>query len=290
LTTSEHVVPHCLLAIIVASALCVAQDSTNAAGNTAPAQGATAANVVNCGRFAASDSQLDLISKLCVFALTYRQKLPDFIAQQTTTSKGPRSTVVITAQVTYRQGLEQHSQVTINGKPIPQRGRINVNLHLFTNGEFGPLLINLFEVPGAIEFAFLKTSTLQGVPVAVFDFHLPKDKNTFWAIRDPKGETLMPEFRGHLWLEAQTGQIVREEVEPLVDAWQTGINSMQLSADYSMIKVSDLGTYLLPVKSESTMCMGHLGANLGCTTNVAIFHDYQKFVATSRVVPAEAAP
>jgi len=273
------------------SAACVAQDSAAPGGDTMPAQTIAEPQIINCGVFAANDPKLDPISKLCGFALTYRTKLPDFIARQTTTSRGPRSTVVITAQVTYRKGVEQHSEVAINGKPVPPKGPVYADLHFFTNGEFGPMLINLFEVPGAIEFTFVKDATLLGEPVAVFDFHLPKSKNTFWTIHDPRGETLNPEFRGHLWLEKQTGRIKREELEAIVDAWQTGITSMKLSADFSMTKVSDVGTFLLPAKSESTVCMiGRLGAQAGCVNNATTFHDYQKFVATSRVVPAEPAP
>ena len=33
---------------------------------------------------------------------------------------------------------------------------------------------------------------------------------------------------------------------------------MKLSTDYSITNVSDLGTFLLPVKSESTMCRGRM--------------------------------
>ncbi len=271
--------------------MCVAQDSTNAVGNAAPAQGETAPTVIDCGTFAVSDPRLELLSELCVFALTYRDKLPDFIAQQTTTSRGPGPTVVLTAQVTYRQGVEQHSQLTINGKPVLPKAPVHADLRLFTNGEFGPLLVNLFEVPGAIEFTWGKTDTLQGVPVAVFDFHLPKKKNTFWAILPPRGGPVKPEFRGRIWVGMQSGQIVREEVESVMDAWQTGVTSAKASIDYSPTKVSDLGMYLLPVKSESTMCMvGRFGANTGCTTNTIVFHDYQKFVATGRILPTEPGP
>jgi hypothetical protein len=250
----------------------------------------TPANVIDCGRFAASDASLDLISKLCDFALTYRHKLPDFIAQQTTTSHGPRSTVVIGAQVTYRAGLEQYSRITINGKPLPPKGRVPVDLHLFTSGEFGPVLINLFEAPDAVEFKFRETATLSGAPAVLFDFHLPQKKNTFWALRTPRGEVIKPEFRGQLWLEPQTGRLLREELEPVMNELTTSVASAKLATDYAMTTVSDLGTFLLPIKSESKMCMGGWQSNLGCTTNTAVFSAYQKFVATSRIVPADSQP
>lgn len=152
------------------SAACAAQASPPPASPKPDSGG------VNCGAFAARDVKLDLISKLCVFALSYRSKLPDFIAQQTTTSTRQNSTIVLSAQVTYRQGLEQYSQIMINGAPASQN---LVDARLFSSGEFGPLLINLFEVPDTVEFRFKKTEMLAGKPVAVFDFDLPKKKNSF---------------------------------------------------------------------------------------------------------------
>lgn len=264
--------------------------SAGAVAQTAGANPATSANVVNCGEFTARDANLDLISKLCQFALTYRDKLPDFIVQQTTTSHGPQSTVVMTAQVTYHKGIEQQSQRMVNGKPMPTKGRGNVDLRLTTNGEFGPLLINLFEIPDMVAFKFRKADTLLGMPVAVFDFELPKKKNKLWSVRDPKGETLNPEFHGHLWLETQSGRIVREEVEPVVDGRSTWIDSMKLSTDYAMTEVPGLGSFLLPVKSESKVCNGGPLYDQGCTTNTTVFHDYQKFTATSRILPADSQP
>lgn len=262
------------------------------AQNTVPPQKAVPqpSDVIDCNTFAAQDGRLALISKLCTFALTYRSKLPDFIAQQTTTSHGARSTIVIKSQVTYRQGLEQYSQITVNGKALPPDTPLPTNVHLITSGEFGPLLINLFEVPDSTEFKFVKTDALDSSPVSVFDFHLPKDKNSFWAIRAPRGETLKPEFRGRLWLDSETGRIVREEVEPVVNENTTWIHSVKLDADYAMTRVGDLGTFLLPTKSESKMCLGGPQYLVSCTTNVVVFHDYRKFIATSRILPAGSQP
>ena len=128
-----------------------------------------------------------------------------------------------------------------------------------------------------------------GCRLLVFDFDLPKKKNTFWAIRDPRGETLKPEFRGRLWLDSHTGQVLRRSSAGgrrgnHVDRF------LHLSADYAMTKVSDVGTYLLPVKSESKFCLGGPMSNLGCTTNTVIFHDYQKFTATARILPSNSGP
>jgi hypothetical protein len=279
-----------LLMAVLMPAVCAGQNTAAQPDAVAPAISGAAANVINCGTFASRDASLDLVSKLCEFALNYRHQLPDFIARQTTTSHGPRSTVIMTAQVTYHGGLEHYSQLTVNGKLVAPHARVPVDVHLLTNGEFGPLLINLFEVPDAIEFKLSKTVTLSGAPAVVFDFHLPKKKNTFWALRAPTGQVIKPEFRGQLWLEPQTGHLLREELEPVVNEPETWIASAKLSTDYAMTAISDLGAFLLPVRSESRMCMGGWQSNIGCTTNIAVFSDYQKFVATSRILPGTSQP
>ncbi|MFZ0793824.1 MAG: hypothetical protein WAM65_08650, partial [Candidatus Korobacteraceae bacterium] len=169
------------LALFVMAVACPeiawAQNGTAQPPAAEPALG----DAIDCNTFVAQDANLAPISKLCAFALTYRSKLPDFIAQQTTTSHGLHSTVVITGQVVYRKGLEQYSRLVVNGKPWPPDKQLPADVHLLTNGEFGPLLINLFEVPETTAFQLGKTDTLDGVPVTVFDFDLPKKKNTFWA-------------------------------------------------------------------------------------------------------------
>ena len=278
-----------LVAVLLMAATAAAQSTATPEGPVGPQAGAAAANVTNCGAFAAQDASLELISKLCGFALTYGHRLPDFIVQQSTTSRGPLSTVVISAQVTYRGGLEHYSQVTINGKPLAQNAHAGADLRLFTSGEFGPLLVNLFEVPGAVEFKFRKTETLNGVPAAVYEFRLPKKKNTFWALRGPRGQ-LKPEFHGQLWLEPTDGYPLREEVAPVNLEPMDMIAAATFLTDYAMTAVKDAGTFLLPVKSESTVCLGYNGTRESCTTNVVAFHDYQKFVATSRIVPANSQP
>lgn len=125
--------------------------ATAAVGQTAPAQSdpnsatQAPANASFCGTFAASDARLDLVSRLCEFALSYRHQLPDFIVQQTTTSEGMSKTV-IKAQVTFQRGLENYSNVTIDGRPAPASS-ITTNppnsIQFSSTGEFGPALLDL---------------------------------------------------------------------------------------------------------------------------------------------------
>ena len=96
-----------LIAIAAFAPLAVTQDAPAAA---------SAAD--NCQTIAKDDARLELVAKLCDFAFKYRHQLPDFIVQRKTTSEGMSKTVM-TAQVTYQKGLENYSQVTIDGRPAP---------------------------------------------------------------------------------------------------------------------------------------------------------------------------
>lgn len=280
---------HCrvmLLMAVVVPLVCAAQSATTQPVVPPPQASGTAANVVDCRAIAAGDATLDLVSKLCEFALTYRHQLPDFIAQQTTTSRGPRSTSVMTEQVTFRKGLEHYSHVTINGKSVS--GSLPHKIRFTSSGEFGSLLVDLFTVPGAAEFKFRKTSTLRGVRVAMYEFYVPKEENVFWTLRDVWGQTLKPAFRGQLWLEQQTGRPLREQLEPANLPRSFGVASARTITVYAMTAVGDAGTFLLPVKSESTVCARSSPRFYGgCTTHVLVFHNYRKFVATTRILTSD---
>jgi hypothetical protein len=278
--------------VATVTALCLAQDVTPQSAPAATAQAPTAANVVNCGTFAASDARLNLISKLCDFALTYRSKLPDFIAQQTTTSEG-MSKITITAQVTFQKGLESYSHVTIDGRPAPVSSITTTlpnDIQFSSTGEFGPALLDLFKIPGAVDFKYKKESVLRSQPVTVFEFHVPQKKNAFWSFRIGDGRTFRPEFNGELWVQQQTGKPLRQEMEPASLPVGSEITSAKTAIDYAMTPLGDAGTFLLPVKSETTLCNQGMYGMGACTTNTLVFHHYRKFGTTTRILPSDPQP
>src|SRR5208283_2604126 len=171
---------------------------------------------VDCRAIAADDAKLDLVVKLCELALGYQNQLPNFIVQQTTTFENASSKTVMTAEVTFQKGLESYSRVTVNGRPAPV-SRITTKppdeVQFSATGEFGPALLDLFRVPGATQFKFKTTSTLQSQPVAIYEFHIAQKDNLFWPVRPGDGRAIRPEFKGEVWLEQQTGKPLREEIE-----------------------------------------------------------------------------
>jgi hypothetical protein len=153
-------------------------------------------------------------------------------------------------------------------------------------GEFGPALLDLFRSPGATQFKFKTTSTFQNLPVAIYEFHIPQKKNLFWTVRPGDGRTMRPEFNGELWLEQQTGKPLREEIAPANLLLGAEIISTKTVIEYAMTTVGDAGTFLLPARSESTMCKQGVQETGNCTKNVLVFHGYRKFGTATRVLPS----
>ena len=259
---------------------------------TRSAQDSAVGNLLGCGRFVASDASLDLISKLCEFALTYRHQLPDFIVQQTTTSEGMSNTV-ITAQVTFQAGVEHYSNVTIDGHPAPASSittTLPSSIQFSSTGEFGPALLDLFKVPGATEFKFKRKSSLRNQPVAIYEFHVPENKNVFWRFRIADGRSFAPEFNGELWLQQKTGKPLREEMQPANLPAGSEITSANTVIDYATASLGDAGSFILPIKSETTLCNQGMYGMGACTTNVIRFQHYRKFGITTRIITSSPKP
>jgi hypothetical protein len=87
---------------------------------------------------------------------------------------------------------------------------------------------------------------------------------------------------------AAKGRPLREELEPVNLPASSGVASLNTVTDYAMTSVGDLGAFLLPVSSESTIC--NIDSDDPCTTNVLVFHDYRKFAATARILDASKDP
>ena len=242
----------------------------------------------SCEQLVSQEPGHDLLLKLCEFARNYRRQLPDFIAQQTITAHDVTSSTVLTEQVVFRHGRESYLLLTINGKPVAPNEPWPDKVRFITAGEFGSLLVNLFLVPGATEFKLRRTAMLRDVRVTVYEFHVPEKKNSFWTLSDREGFTLNPELRGELWLDEATGHPLREQMETvrLPNDWPA--KSFQTITDYAMTPLGEVGTYLLPVNSETTICLRNV--RYSCTSNTLVFHDYRKFGTSTRVVEATEEP
>jgi len=256
------------------------------AGGLSASDTARANDTSHCQSLATGDSRMAPLSDVCKFALTYLHELPDFVCEQTTRG----SDTVFKAQVTFEHGHEHYSDITINGKPFRKNSSALVSrMKVFSSGELGTNLVDLFEAPIVAQFQFRKESKLRDVRALVYSFDIPADKNTFWPVRDGRGTTLRPEYTGELWVEKSNHRLLRLESRPVHLPEDFGIANAQKTIEYDEVRIVDAGMFLLPSKSETTVCTWN-GNLTTCTTNVLTFQGCQKFGTKTRILPESPKP
>lgn len=257
---------------------------SNAAKSDAEAPSASAAlaqvnDTSHCQSLSARDSRMIPLSNVCKFALTFLRELPDFVCEQTTRGND----TVLKAQVTFEHGREHYSDITIDGTPFKKNSAaIVAKMKVFSSGELGTDLVNLFKAPVDAEFHFRKQAKLHNLPASVYSFDIPSAKNTFWAIRDGQGIILRPEYKGELWVEPANGRLLRLQFKPVHLPQHFGISSARKTIDYNEVTIIGAGVFLLPSTSETTACAPDSNSMI-CTNNVLTFHDCQKFGTKTRI-------
>lgn len=177
--------------------------------------------------------------------------------------------------------------MVVNGKTVQTKGAPPNGLyHLSTEGEFGSDLIDLFTPPVRVEFKFLKQETISSGSAMVYGFTLPAEKNAFWTIRGGRDSNINPEIRGKLWLQSQSGRLLRLQIEPLHLPPQFIIAAAKTVTDYDDVSLGDAGVFLLPTSSETSACIRRrdFNTNLVCVHNAMSFHNCRKFAPKARIL------
>jgi hypothetical protein len=251
---------------------------------TAGPQLALPDNTSHCQALAMGNRAMTPLVALCRFALTFRRELPDFICEQTTTGAGQEATKVMSAEVIFEKGHEQYSNVTIDGKaPTDETARA---MKLFSTGELGSDLVDLFRMPLAAEFKLSGEKKLNKTIAQVYKFHIAAEKNTFWSLRDSRGGTLYPEYQGELWIQRDSGRLLRLKLQPIHLPRNLDLISAVITNDYNYIVIADAGRFLLPTTSITAACFHTpVGGDWFCRKNTLVFHDCRKFGTKSRIIP-----
>ncbi|HEU5450547.1 MAG TPA: hypothetical protein VFU76_01100 [Terriglobales bacterium] len=251
-----------------------------------------------CAAISARDPQLAPLTDLCRFARAYRQSLPNFVCDETVSAHDDRpfnhlAPRVLTDVVTYADGEENYSDISIDGVSASERRLSSrAGVPLITSGEFGNNLVALFRPPIAAQFHFVGERRLRGKPALVFEFHLAAATNTFWSLRDASGTTNFPEYRGTVWIAAEPASpeamagLLRMELQPVSLAPSFLIDSAQVTTDYAPVALGEAGRFLLPTRSETWACVRSEGelAQVRCARNQLRFHGCRKFAATARIL------
>jgi len=224
----------------------------------------------------------DLIARSKEWAQTFTNGLPNYVCQQMTTrymeqskTLGWEAQDVVTAKVIYEDGKEQYKEITVGGKRT-NKSMLELGGSTST-GEFASTLHSLFAPQSQAQFKLYQSTTVGHTPAAVYDFKVALSYSD-WFI-NVGGQSLRPAYSGSVWIDKQTGEVLRIEMAANNIPKNFPLDTMEWAVDYES---TSLGTskFLLPVHAENLSCQR--GSTI-CSKNTTDFRDYHRYSGESTI-------
>ena len=217
---------------------------------------------------------------VCEYAISLPQRMPNFICEQETGRYRGNNSVprdLISAVVRYEDGNETYSEIKVNGKPAPNA--VSESVGLWSTGEFGSNLRDIFDYRNNALFEFRGESQLDGRSVWLFEYRIVRQNDPLWRLR-AADRVLAPPYAGELWVDAKTGGLLRFRAAARDIPADFPMQAAELNTDYNDVNFGDGTAFLLPVKSSVLTQMRGEEA----TRNMLEFRNCHKFRAKSRML------
>jgi hypothetical protein len=227
-----------------------------------------------------TNPHMALIAQAREAAASFLEGLPNYVCQEQTTryvseTRQPSWNVVdvVSAEVVYDDHQESYRNLEINGKPTKKSPE---DSGAWSTGEFGTILGNLFAPQTAAEFKFVQDDSIAHRAASVFDFKVQRVRAN-WKIWVP-GQYVVPTYKGSVWIDKQTGQALRIEMQAKEIPEAFPEISVETAVDYDTISLGSADRFLLPVHAEALSCWRNSNE---CQRNVIEFRNYHKFEGES---------
>jgi len=217
-------------------------------------------------------------------AVHYASKLPDFICNEQvdrTDAVLPNNNIKtdrLVLQLSYFGQKERQKLVSLNGRPTDKP--LESLTGLITGGEFGSLLLGIFDPSSAAEFQWKEATTLRKHPAAVYTYRIARAKSHYIVGRRAENGKMVESaagYHGEVVLDHETNRVLRLTASADDIPKDSNIVQSSVAVDYDFVNVAG-GSHLLPTRSESRMEHAYRR-----TANVVTFVDYQKFQADSTI-------
>jgi hypothetical protein len=217
-------------------------------------------------------------------ALAYTGELPSFICLQVTkrhvdpTGRGDWQMVdSYQARLSYDKAKgESYQLVTVNNQLAKETADFESLGGSTSTGEFGTLLRVLFEKETGARFEWARQAALNRRPMEVFNYSVDQERST-WHITFQKIQTVIPAYRGRVWVDRETGQVMRLLMVAVNIPKDFPIRIAETTLDYDFAAISGL-RFLLPSRAAVVMGEGRL-----VTRNEIEFRLYRKFTTEATV-------
>jgi hypothetical protein len=214
----------------------------------------------------------------------YNRSLPNFLCTEIihrwmdpTGQEAWQSTPTVVMDVSYFERKEQYSMVSVGGKRSTQS--IAELDGAFSQGEFGTMLANLFDVNMEADHVWDHWTILRKRPTSVFFFRVPVGRHPHELNFRQPGGTLRTEvgLYGYVYIDRETERVTRISATAEDIPRDFPVTRSYTVLDYDFADIAG-ERYLLPLRAEVRVDAGKLQG-----LNSVEFQKYRKFVSDTSI-------
>jgi hypothetical protein len=230
-----------------------------------------------------TDEQLRTLAAARDLAIHYTSKLPDFLCTEQVERTDRTSATNIkadklTIQLSYFGQQEKQKLVAMNGNKTQQP--LESLDGLITGGEFGSLLLGVFDASSSADFQWKEVTEIRKRPAGVYTYRIARAHSHYMlGHRAANGKMVEAAagYHGEVVLDSETSRVLRLTATADDIPKDSGILQSSVEVDYNFVDVAG-HSYLLPSHSES-----HMERPYRQIANVVSFVDYRKFEVDSTI-------
>jgi hypothetical protein len=232
--------------------------------------------------FPSPAEQNRIIDRAREIALSYTKSLPDFIATElvrrySDERGGWQLKDTLTIKLSYFEQAEDYKVLNINGRPstLPYEAVGGT----ITQGEFGSLLLEVFDRKSAAELHWDHWTKLRGRSAHVYTFRVRAANSRYTMVFGNRSErrSIVAGQHGFVYVDRDTYQIVRITSEADTIPANFPVRNSATMLDYDFTDVGGR-QFLLPLHAEVRMGTAYVQ-----TKNEVEFHSYKKFGAETSI-------
>lgn len=222
------------------------------------------------------------IAKAREAAVSFTQSLPNYLVQQTATwyggakSRRPdwQAEDIVTAEVVVDGGKESYRNLTVNGKKTTKP--IEEATPGWSRGEFATTLIDVLARSNA-RFVYRRNENVGRLTTRVYDYTV-EQQYSHWRV-GTAGQTVQPAYRGTLWIEPETGRVLRLEQQAQKLPEEFSLDAAEMTLEYAPVRIGT-AEFVLPVRSENLACLREAPV---CKRALIEFRNYKRFGSESSI-------
>jgi hypothetical protein len=226
--------------------------------------------------------QAALLEEIRRNSLDYSDSLPNFICTQVTRryvgtpQMSLRLADTVQEQLSFVDKKEDYKVTLINNLPVKNVSHDKIG-GATSSGEFGSMLLEIFEPQTHTDFQWDHWATLRGRRTHVFSFRvLQRDSKYLISDRD-SGREMIAGYHGLIYADPETKMVMRIKFD--ADGLQNfPINRVSLDLNYDFVEISGR-QYVLPLRAE--LQSGAVGYS---SRNEVDFRRYERFSADAKII------